>query len=335
MKICYVGDNNEGALKRCQAFVKANPQYEHFYALIGPHKQKHHTIPYAVTHIDESEFKYSDYDLVLNVNDKTFFILAEQTEPQIPNFADKKTLSKFAKQFGFNVPKDEGFQDSDLVFVKPTLSSGGYSEEKFCYKKIEFGAVKVASSNDKYLIQQYIPSDLTLQFSVVSNGKEAHIYDIILLEFKTDTAGKAMVVYGESDYHKFSSLYQDQCKRVLEFIKFSGYDKVKGIFTLQFLDPGKGWYLHDFNTRTGPFTVELELAGYLDPRIYKMLPFIVGAKTYDEVKQPIRKYLHYTEDNGKILSCQSFTPSQNRLRLTSNKKSGMIRNDYQIFIERT
>jgi hypothetical protein len=66
-----------------------------------------------------------------------------------------------------------------------------------------------------------------------------------------------------------------------------------------------------------------------------MLPFIVGAKTYDEVKQPIQKFLHYTEDNGKILSCQSFTPSQNRLRLTSNKKSGMIRNDYQIFIERT
>jgi hypothetical protein len=334
MKICYVGDNNEGALKRCQAFIKVNPQYEHFYALIGPHKQKHHTIPYDITHIDETEFRYSDYDLVLNMNDKTFFILAEQIEPRIPNFTDKKTLSEFAKQFGFNVPKDENFQDCDLVFVKPTLSSGGYSEEKFCYRKIDFGAVKAFASNDKYLIQQYIPSDLTLQFGVVSNGKEAHIYDIILLEFKTDLVGKTMVVYGESDYNKFSSLYPEQCKRVLEFIKVSGYDRVKGIFTLQFLDPGNGWYLHDFNTRTGPFTVELELNNFINTRIYKMLPFIAGKKTFNDVNQNIENYRHYTEDNGRILSDVRIFPSSNRLHVVSNKRSGMIRNDYQVFIER-
>ena len=334
MKVCYVGDNNAGALKRCQAFIKANPQYEHFYALIGPHKQKHHTIPYGVTYIDESEFRHSDFDLVLNMNDKTFFILAEQTDPQIPNFADKKTLSKFAKQFGFNVPKDEGFQDSETVFVKPTLSSGGYSEEKFCYRKIDFRDVKDISGNDKYLIQQYIPSDLTLQFCVVSNGKEAHIYDIILLEFKTDRDGKIMVVYGESNLNKFGELYRDHAEKVLEFIEFSGYNKVKGIFTLQFLDPGNGWYLHDFNTRTGPFTVELELNSYLNPRIYGMLPFIAGDKPFDEVTQHVENFRHYTEDNGQILSSRYFTTSPNRLLAVSNKRSGMIRNDYQVFIER-
>ena len=157
-----------------------------------------------------------------------------------------------------------------------------------------------------------------------------------LLEFDRDRLGKSLVVYGESLIHQIDE-YRMQCDKIITFLKIHGYDKIKGIFSLQFLHTSENsseWYLHDFNSRTGPFTVELQLSGLIDPRIYRMMKCMVGDMPLSGINENAQRFRHYTEDNGKILSSLNIIPSPERLMLRANKRSGMIRNDYQVFIER-
>lgn len=335
-KICYVGDNNEGALRRAFAFICANPEYEHYYVCIGPHKQLHYAIPCNVFYLDEAHVNYSLFDLVLNVTDKTFTTILN-IAGITRNLTNKQELSETALEFGFNVPATSNFADLDTVFVKPVMSSGAYAVEDFCYRPIKFEEIKkLGLDPTKYLIQQFIDSRFTLQFSVISDGNTLQIYDIILLEFDRDRLGKSLVVYGESLIHQIDE-YRMQCDKIITFLKIHGYDKIKGIFSLQFLHTSENsseWYLHDFNSRTGPFTVELQLSGLIDPRIYRMMKCMVGDMPLSGINENAQRFRHYTEDNGKILSSLNIIPSPERLMLRANKRSGMIRNDYQVFIER-
>ena len=133
--------------------------------------------------------------------------------------------------------------------------------------------------------------------------------------------------------HHFSSFSIDELRGFLAFI---GYDKMKCIFNVQFLVNNSKFYIMDFNTRTGPISCQLELYCLMDPRVYKLVPFLAGDKTAEECvgNKPIERYRNYAEFQGKTVTSRVFYKNPKRVIVSENKTSGIVRNDYEVYIEK-
>ena len=99
--------------------------------------------------ITKEEFVANDYDLVLPMTDKLVNFLLDNCYPGSLNLNNKRTLQKALKDSGFmdflksNVTNSASeFSDGEYVIMKPSVSSGSYSANLLCYRKIKFEKAK-------------------------------------------------------------------------------------------------------------------------------------------------------------------------------------------------
>ena len=336
-KVAYIGSNQTGSFKRAEAFIKNSEGYEHTYVLFQDSLLPPvYWLEYPnFKFIHSSRFKFSDYDLVLHMNDNLFDLVLKNSDADLPNMADKAVLDQKAKEFGFPTFKTEGFDDEDFVVVKPSISSGSYSPSHECYSKQKFKDVKKFVNDPEYVIQEYVDTSCVIMFSIVSNGKDLYDCDIVEYEYLPDHNGKFFSAYMESKADLIPQ-YREQIDKLRSFLSFIGYDKLKCIFNVQFLVNNGKFYIMDFNTRTGPISCQLELHGLMDPRVYKLVPFLAGDKTAEECvgNKPIERYRNYAEFQGKTVTSRVFYKNPKRVLVSENKTSGIVRNDYEVYIEK-
>lgn len=342
-KIAYLGINQRGGFRRAEAFIKNAPQYDHTFVIFlewnGESAEPAYKIPYEnVRYILSKDFVFDEYDLVLHMNDKLFKHVLNNANLGLDDMADKQVMTNVSKKLGLPMLKESGFNDDEFVILKPVNSSGSYSAEPLAYQGIEFSKVKHFVGNSNYVIQEFVPTKDVIMFSTISNGKGTLFRcDVVVYEYVPDDKGQFFPQYMESKEHLISE-YQNQFDNVEKFLRAAGYDKIPGIFNLQFVQRDGNFYLIDFNTRSGPVTTEAEVNNIMNPRVYRTLPFMLGETSIEKCVDFSLKFENYrlfaTKD-GKKLTEIEFTPSSKCVKISENKKSGCFRDDFDIYLEQS
>lgn len=341
-KIAYLGINQRGGFRRAEAFIKHGPQYEHTFVIFleyeGESPDPKYQIPYPnVRYITFDEFDFNDYDLVLHMNDKLFKHVLKNIDPSIEDMADKNAMERAAKVFGFPMLRTEGFADDDLVILKPISSSGSYSKDTRCYSKIKFADVKSFVGDTNFIIQEFVDTKDVVMFSTISNGKgDFYRCDVVDYEYVPDRKGQFFPQYMESRFELIPH-YSEMFDKIEAFMRFISYDKLKTIANIQFLKSGDEFFIMDFNTRTGPNSAESDINNIMDPRVYRLLPFLLGEKSAEECvgTGPFENYLFYVEEDGKIVTTKRpIVPDPKRVCISEDKTSGAFRNDYINYMQK-
>jgi predicted ATP-grasp superfamily ATP-dependent carboligase len=200
MKIAFLCLNLVDAFRRAEAFIKNCPDDEFTIVITREEHDKVHRpearyiIPYPnVTYIEDKDFISTDFDLTLTNNDKACTLLFDRVySGKLPNLSDKVKFNILAQKFGefdmlrSNAPGDRyQFAPEDDVMLKPSNSSGGFSEIKLCYNKRKFKEVKgYGPFTDRFIIQEYVDSNDILLLSFISNGVDLVLYDVVEQEFR-------------------------------------------------------------------------------------------------------------------------------------------------------
>lgn len=340
MKIAYVGNNQSSSFKRALAYAKNEPSSTHHFYMVRETEPgdmipalRHGALEYF-EYIAVSELQERCYDIALNMNDKYFHkALIFNEHGGQTNLAKKDQLFRAAKPLlsgNITLPKQGDFKDTDLVFVKPTYSSGCYDSNIHTYKHHTFKDVKnLGLDTDKNQIAEFIDTDDTVILYFVTNGKgDVHNIDVVEQEYISNSKGIPMVVFNETNLINKSE-YKELIEFCLDLIKQEKYNFLQAFFSIQFLIKDGKFYLIDFNTRTGPASLAVELSGKMSSRLFNYLPFMAGKVEFDKLEIPQNNgFIHYsTSAYGDVLTSRKIIKNHPQLfSFDQEKKSTGLSN---------
>ena len=351
-KIAFLVLNQKDQVRRCEAFIKNSLEHEYTIVFlkeeweirIGKKFELSYEIPIGnVRYIHAEEFKNEDYDLVLPNSDKVIDFLISCRYHGLINANNKRTFQEKVNTFGkfdfLRTNLTDQFNNDELVMMKPSISSGGYSSNPLCYNQRRFEEVKEFSEDSEFLIQEFVPSFDILLLSFACNGKDFVLYDVVEQEFRPSSAGNIFTSYIQSNLGlKDQVEVKELISKTIEFSDFIGYKNFVGFFGVQFLVKDGKFFPIDCNLRTGPVAMELEFRNIADTRMYKAIPFFFGdqkCKSYLEAPEDYQRYRCYAEVDGKPTTDRHFTPNLNgRVSISNDKTSGTFRSDFAMYIER-
>ncbi len=342
MKIAYIGNSQYTSLRIAELYVRTYPEYEHTYVLcplwhndpIYPLKYK---LPYDnVNYILFDDYRRENYDLVINVNDKYFDERIKHQKLDLKNLADKSVLSNTLIRFGkFDTIKNFGFTEKDWVIMKPIRSSGSYSQNPLCYKKLRYEQVIPFKDDHEYIIQEYIESINTVSLHICI-GSEFHLCDIRQQEFiPFEPLGNKHLFAFADNIEVLSSVEIDLINKTKDFFEFTGYNQLKGFYFLQFIKLGNTYYLNDFNTRMNPVNTEGFLNNLIDSPSVKMLPYVLGLKSIEECLSDISnfRFKAYTCYQGKPITSRVSDISPNAIKISRPEESAVFQNLIDVYYE--
>ena len=350
MKVAFLILNQRDQIRRCEAYIRNNLDLEYDLVFVQEDWEKEQNLPFApchtidlpnVSYIPETEYKNENYCLVLINSDKTMPFLIEHMYPGMVNINDKVVAQSLINDFGkFDFIRSnltDEFDDEDWVFVKPRISSGGFSTNPLCYNKRQYKEVKHFANDGRHLIQESVDTYDILLLSFVNNGKDLVLFEIVEQEFRPSSIGNVFTSYLQSNL-ALRDEYADLIATTKEFFHFIGYTNYKGFFGVQFLRKDGKLIPIDFNLRNGPVAMELEFRKLMDTRMYKAIPFFFGnenSKEYLENPRNYERYRCYAEIDGKPVTDFKFTPNyEGRVKISSGKTSGTFREDYDMYVEK-
>lgn len=340
-KIAFLGEPWTGAIVRATAFIKTNPDYEYTFVLASFESTEvewQDTLPSFVKIISKNNFEYDNYDLVLPLNDRHFqSILDNHSSVKMPNMVDKTQLNDAIYKFGqLTSFKSSNFSDNDIVFIKPRIGAGQYTTDSISYRIHRYGDIKLHPQlTSLHTIQNFVDCPIVVSVTVGSNGLgDLGLIDVTEAHHGIDRLGKNINMHLVSMYGMHEK-YQDFVDISEKFLKFINYDSIPGIFMLQFMTDVDGQrYLNDFNVRTGPAQDVMTKLGFLVCRTHRVLPFIAKDSDYKSLDLEHPRWRCYLENNRVPLSNRvKNIDYTNRKLVSENKTSGLIRSDYQSYIE--
>ncbi len=351
MKIAYIGNNYLSSYRRAEGYIKNYPDSIHHFFKIREWKDEdletRYNIPYQ--NIEYFEFnsdfiKNGNYDIILQMNDKFFHHKINLENVNVLNLIQKNILFDRAQIIidtyfnGLNVclPKQDNFDDTDIVFLKPIYSSGSYDVNDIGYRKYKFGEIKNNNDNN-YQITEFINStELALLFFVSNGNGEVYCVDAGEQEYIIDDEGKPMLIYGESNLQ--NNIKYDLAKKFcLKLIKSEKYDMIKSFYSVQFIVKDNKFYLIDFNSRTGPASLEIELSNQLSSKVFNYLDFMVGNCSFEECQKNISNnagfiYFAVNKNTGKKITLKHIENRESYIIFKNdNKKSGLCNNLVDVY----
>lgn len=353
MRIAFLLLNQKDHVRRATAFLNNSPTHDYTFIVLAEEWEKRISHPFKLCHpipaganlvLGEANFDANLYDLVLPMADKVCDFLFDNVYPNLTNINNKRTLQRKIDEFGkFNSLKSstncfisEFFDDEDVI-VKPSISSGGYSSEVICYSKQKFKDVKHLFYDQSYIIQEYLDTDQVLYLIMINNSNDLVLMDIYDQEWAPSKTGNFFSPYMETRPDQ-AEKFQKLLILIDEFFDFLGFKEYRGFFGLQFLAYKRRFIPIDCNLRTGPVSLAVEQNKIANIATYKIIPFLLGELTSDEVKQKIDeadRIRSYVEIDGARVTKREFTPNvEERISIMSDKTSGVFRSDYEVFIEK-
>lgn len=335
-KIALIADPWVGSMKRAEAFIKENSNKSFTIFKINSDGKDDLSLQHTPKGKYELkkivDYDQNEFDLVLVMNDKHFHFVLEKYLPFAKNMVDKASLNESLKSFGDGFLKSSGFTPDDVVFVKPRVGAGQYATDELNYKPHKFKDLQVDMRGQ--VVQEFVDSPVVVSVTLVGNGKTLEFIDVTEAHHLVDNAGRSLnsflksVINEKSRYEKYISL-------AFAFTKFIDYDTIPGVFMLQFLTrPDGSICCNDFNVRTGPVSDYMTLLGFTH-RIHRMIPFMLGDEPFNNVNFAHQRYQCYLEekDQESPISDRVVRSVNPRYRLVEEKTSGIIRNDYDSFLE--
>lgn len=355
-KIAYLGNNSRNCLRRFEAYFKNTDkskfkfsyivlEHHHLYHEDGSYKQFEYEFDMTgIRVIYENKFVYEDYDLIMIGSDKLFRYVTQKLG--IKNINDKLVLAQLSERYDIAFPKTlnvncTSFNDDDLVFVKPKVSSGSYSPDDFGYKKLTYSQVK-DKINDSYIVQEFTDSTDSLVMSFVSDGTSLFFIDACEYTCQYNEQGKMVSVGTDGTkeaYSKIVSLYSSFIEKVFAMLFRIEYNAIPGFYNVQAAVINGVPYLYDINLRTGPVSVEIELNELAKIEYYQFVEHYVGDKEFEiepysiPPTKSVAEYCWLTSINGKFLSTElankieqyKNTKQVNKeIQLSDNKGSGIF-----------
>lgn len=352
-KIAYLGFSYvSGTMKRASAYAKANPEFSHTFLAIDDYiKQPIFDFGCDVTVARLSQTT-NDFDLVLPMSDKSFdAYLKYRGIRNVMNVCNKLILNDACKRLGIVTPKTEGFLPDDDVIAKPLLSSGGYSEDPFCYKRVKYKEIfeLLPFSKERLLVQEFIDSDQVIQFNLLCDGKKIIPAGVTDFQFDTGYGVTANPLYNFSypNIEKFAEHVNDFSDKVsvlqgllddaIRLFTEQKYATLPGFYQFQYIHKDGKFYANDANLRLGPGNVEASLANLFPTNPCEHLKFMLGMISAEETQRDENlAYTFYTESNGVRLTKPEkllVEDRENRIRCIEKKSSGFLRDDCETYIQ--
>jgi hypothetical protein len=343
--IACMGDPWSSAVKRFEAFARnTDPQHYSFVYVLMPvvwGPEPHYVdLDYTPDDLCFELVRYGDYDwddpdLVMALNDKHWQRVLNHYDPTRPNLADKCVLNQCLRESGHDYLQTDNFDPEAWVFVKPRQGAGQYTTVDFAYRPVQYKQLASLNINpDQYTVQEYIDCPLVTNLTFVCNGHDLALADLTKAYHMTDRKGGNLNSHLESYWYDRHN-HEDYIVRARDFIKDVGYNTVPGIYMTQYINDHRGTYLIDFNVRTGPVQDRMTVENFLISRYHRMIPFMCRDKTFDQCYFETPGWRAYLEDETGILSPRIKNPDyDNRILVSDNKTSGIIRNDYKTYIEK-
>jgi hypothetical protein len=339
--VAFLGDPWVGSVRRFEAFISQTDlsQYRLIYVLMPVngryHKLEYYPVGYDYELRQHCDFSSQDVDLLITLNDKHWQHILDHYAPDAPNLVDKTVLNNCLCQAGLDYLQTGGFQPNDWVFVKPRLGAGQYTTTDFCYRKLPYDQVtRLNLDQDIYAIQEYIDCPRVISTTFVSDGRNLEFIDVTQAYHMTDHAGANLNTHLETHVH-MQEKYVTQIALARQFITHMNYVRIPGIYMTQFIQDHRGTYLMDFNVRTGPGQDRMTVERFIVHRIHAMIPFMMGDRPSSDFARTPELWRIYQERDGQPVSPLVADPDrQNRMLVVDNKTSGLIRSDYNTFVER-
>ena len=352
-RIAYLGFSYvPGNFKRAKAYILANPEFEHHFLTIDNYQGEiDYDFGTDVT-ISKMEETPNVFDLVLITTDKAFeSYLRYRNLTGINNLADKKILSNTCKAFGLLVPKETGFNDDDFVVVKPKISSGCYSAEDFCYRKIRYSDLCNYKdfNTDNYILQECVDSDHVFQFNFVTNGDEIKFCGMVDFQFQLVNNENINPIYN-TFYHNVEQFSRhvagfenkinelEKLKlQVKNYLISEKYYLIPSYYQFQFIRRGDEYLVIDNNLRIGPGMIEASINNILKNNFFTNMKFMLKLQDLDSLEcDQTKGYSFYTEKSGKRQTNSSkylIEDYENRVQCFEEKSSGFLRSDCCTFIQ--
>jgi hypothetical protein len=346
MRLALFSDHTAGAVRRSFCYMQHCKDHDVTYVLVWKFiddatkaivqaEGERTCKSFKIISIDA--YVKSSYDVVINTSDKHFFGRLEHKNLSV-NLVNKETLYHECKHHGILSPSIENL-DGKRCFVKPKISSGAYDEDWVGYRNFNFDELAALNPDpEKYLVQEYLDTNECVLLIFLCNGEEIRLTDSCTNVFDKDSDGRPLCVYGDftnTRHEIIKHLFKQQITQTLEMMYNLQYNRLHGTFNVQFSIVGDKLYLHDFNTRTGPFSIEIENRKFFDTGFYSTLDYQLGLGDLSSFKK--ESWIHYTEDqNGNLLApaTKVFANPKGTIQINSDKKSGMVRSDYNVFINK-
>lgn len=342
-KVAFLGDPWSGTIHRACAFASQNLDIDFTFVNMPvwindnfQYFEIKNELLCNIKLIKFESFDHTEFDLVLNLNDKHFEKILSYYAPSLKNLFNKNELNLALKSFGFDFLQTENFKLDDIVFVKPVFGSGQYCPptDKFSYRVHSFKHVK--HLNTKFFtIQEFINNPSIISVLFVSNGNDVEFLDVTDATYLFNENGKSLNTGVESRYNN-KELYVTYINDARKLIYDVGYNNVKGIFMVQFLTDEKTGrkIICDFNMRTGPAADEVTINKLLRLQVHNTIKFMLGDARFADINvQPVQ-YRCYLEQNNKPLANIRNINYDERILIVGEKDSGLIRSDYETYIEK-
>lgn len=344
-KIAFLGEPWHGAMIRLESFMKVNPQYD--FSFVNCNEQMNqnnlkgfpdHPFEFQPTCTFTSSFFHNfnpdEYYSIFVLNDKFFDKLITVKKSKCLNLTNKKILEQEVERFGLGKIKSTNFDDDDIVFVKPILGAGQYAPDNISYRKFRYSDIKELLNPNFHIVQDYIDEPIvTFVNSIVSPDGEIDIIDVSQAYHSFDTKEQSLNCHLES---KFSIIDQfaEHISITKEFLKSTNLISIPSVYMLQFARYYGNLIITDFNVRTGPIADIVTAYGYYKHKIQSNLSFMVeSTPIVNDVVYP--RFRCYLEKDGIVISpLIENRDFANRILLDGgNKTSGLIRSDYETYLE--
>lgn len=342
-KVAFLGDPWSGTVKRAKAFASQNLDIKFTFVnmpvWINDHYEYYQIdsdFPDNIREIRFDVFSHNEYDLVLNLNDKHFDKILSVYAPELKNLFNKSELNSVLKNNNFEYLKSDNFELEDTVFVKPIFGSGQYCppHDRFSYRVHQYKSVKHVNGNF-FTIQEYINNPSIISVLFVSNGKSVEFLDITDAIYLFDAQGKSLNTGVESKHH-IKDRYEIYISESRRLIDVAGYNKIKGVFMIQFLTDHKSGrkIICDFNMRTGPAADEVTINNVAKLQVHNSIKFMLGEIDFADIDIKPARYRCYLEIDGKVLANFDNIKYNSRILVDGEKGSGLIRSEYKTYIEK-
>lgn len=330
-KIALIGDPWVGSVRRAKTFIQESPLNIDFtFVNMVEECNLELELPGNIRVIGKSEYNKCDFDNVLVMNDKHFQYAIDFYNPTLPNMVDKHVLADKSAEFGFG-----NFNDlTDKVFIKPRLGAGQYSSNDFCYKIFSNDDIPLDAYNPDIVIHRYVDCEVIISVTLVCDGNTIEFIDVTEANHLKDANEKNINTHLISKI-EHSEQYQEFIGNAINFIKYIQYDKIPGVYMLQFMQDASGVYLNDFNIRSGPVADYMTELGYVH-RIHRMIPYMFCGSQFKDCNIPHLVYQCYLKDKiTKQAPSKRVVdrPAILSTHISDNKTSGLIRNDYISILE--
>lgn len=224
---------------------------------------------YCAYVLDKNYQLLSDYFYVPHITHR---------ESSLGDYMNKQNQKIIAKSSGINISKtwcvhiEKGEQPSIPkgiqypCITKPQSSIGlpkSYIQKCNNFEELHSLLMLIAKETScEILIEEYIEVEEEFTIPGISDGVNVMIPSFIKKIVIGKGSHKGVTICGKV---KDSSLYQDECSKLIELVKTIGFT---GIFDIEMLKSGNKFYLNEINFRNGAAGLSLTKAGINLPSIY-------------------------------------------------------------------